>query len=105
MIGNHEIDYGIAHLLFLEKCAKFQIINANLHITTNNAGLFKSHHIIEIDGMKILFIGIITDTVISMAKKESLVGGFVDVYSFSYLTPEGKKIAKNKMNLIILIVL
>ena len=78
-IGNHEIDYGIAHLLFLEKCAKFPIINANLHITTNNARLFKSHHIVEIDGMKILFIGIITDTVISMAKKEALVGSFVDI--------------------------
>ena len=53
-IGNHEIDYGIAHLLFLEKCAKFPIINANLHITTNNARLFKSHHIFEIDGMSSL---------------------------------------------------
>lgn len=79
-IGNHEIDYGIAHLLFLEKCAKFPIINANLHITTNNARLFKPHHIIEIDGMKILFIGIITDTVIAMAKKEALVGSFVDIH-------------------------
>ncbi len=79
-IGNHEIDYGIAHLLFLEKCAKFPIINANLHITTNHARLFKSHHIIEIDGMKILFIGIITDAVISMAKKEALIGGLVDIH-------------------------
>ena len=78
-VGNHEIDYGIAHLLFLEKCAKFPIINANLHITTNNARLFKSHHIIEIDGMRILFIGIITADVISMAKKEELIGGFVDI--------------------------
>ena len=78
-IGNHEIDYGIAHLLFLEKCAKFPIINANMHITTNNARLFKSHHIIEIDGMKILFIGILTETVLSMAKKEALVGSFVDI--------------------------
>ena len=79
-IGNHEIDYGIAHLLFLEKCAKFPMINANMHITTNNARLFKSHHIIEIDGMKILFIGILTDTVLSMAKKEALVGSFVDIH-------------------------
>ena len=78
-IGNHEIDCGIAHLLFLEKCAKFPIINANMHITTNNARLFKSHHVIEMDGMKILFIGILTETVLSMAKKEALVGGFVDV--------------------------
>ncbi len=22
-VGNHEVDYGIAHLLFLEKCAEF----------------------------------------------------------------------------------
>lgn len=79
-IGNHEIDYGIAHLLFLEKCAKFPIINANLHISTNNARLFKSHHIFEMDGMKILFIGILTPDVISMAKKEELVGNFVDIY-------------------------
>ena len=79
-IGNHEIDYGIAHLLFLEKCAKFPIINANLYITTNNARLFRSHYVMEIDGMKILFIGILTDTVISMAKKEALVGGFVDIH-------------------------
>ena len=78
-IGNHEIDYGIAHLLFLEKCAKFPIINANLHIATNHARLFKSHHIMEIDGMRILFIGVLTESVLSMAKKEALVGGFVDI--------------------------
>lgn len=78
-IGNHEIDYGIAHLLFLEKCAKFPIINANMRIATNQARLFKPHHVIEIDGMKILFIGILTETVLSMAKKEALVGGFVDI--------------------------
>ena len=79
-IGNHEIDYGIAHLLFLEKCAKFPIINANMYITTNHARLFRSHHVIEMDGMKILFIGILTESVLSMAKKEELIGGFVDIH-------------------------
>ena len=78
-IGNHEIDYGIAHLLFLEKCAKFPIINANLHITTTGARLFKAHHIIEMDGMKILFIGILTDAVLPQAKKEALVGNMVEL--------------------------
>ena len=79
-IGNHETDYGIAHLLFIEKCAKFPIINANLHITTNNARLFKSHHIIEVDGMKILFIGILTDSVLDQTKSEQLIGSFVDIH-------------------------
>ena len=63
-LGNHEVDYGIAHLLFIEKCAKFPIINANLHITTNNARLFRPHYVLEIDGMKILFIGILVFTML-----------------------------------------
>ena len=50
-IGNHETDYGIGQLLFLEKCAKFPIVNANLHIRTNNARLFRPCRIIKIGGM------------------------------------------------------
>ncbi len=78
-IGNHETDYGIAHLLFIEKCAKFPIINANLHIKTNGARLFKPYHIMEIDGLKILFIGIITEEVLSQTKSESIIGSFIDI--------------------------
>ena len=78
-VGNHEIDYGISHLLFLEKCAKFPIINANLRLNTNNVRLFKSHHVIEIDGMKILFIGILTKAALNQARQEELVGSFVDI--------------------------
>lgn len=77
-IGNHEIDYGIAHLLFIEKCAQFPIINANLHITTNGARLFTPFKILKMDDMKILFIGIITDEIISQAKVDGLVGSFID---------------------------
>lgn len=77
-IGNHELDYGISHLLFIEKCAQFPIINANLYIKTNGARLFQPHHIIEMDDMKILFIGIITDEILAAAKAEGLVGTFID---------------------------
>ena len=73
-IGNHETDYGIAHLLFIEKCAKFPIINANLHIKTNGARLFKPYHIMEIDGLKILFIGIITEEVLSQTRMPNSFG-------------------------------
>ena len=78
-IGNHETDYGLAHLLFLEKCAKFPIINANLFVKSNRARLFKPYEIIEIDGMKILFIGIVTEAVLANTKNEGLIGTFVDV--------------------------
>ena len=78
-IGNHETDYGVAHLLFIEKCSTFPIINANLHVKTNRARLFKPFHIAKVDGMKILFIGILTQDVLSQTKNDGLVGTFVDV--------------------------
>ena len=78
-VGNHEVDYGIAHLLFLEKCARFPIINADLFITFNNMRLFTPYLNIERDGMRILFIGLLTQEVISAAKQEKVIGSFIDV--------------------------
>ncbi|MBR5502600.1 MAG: 5'-nucleotidase C-terminal domain-containing protein [Oscillospiraceae bacterium] len=79
-LGNHEADYGISHLLFLEKCARFPIINANLYLTTNQVRLFKSHIIMEVGGMKVMFIGILTEEVLAQARQERLIGSFVDVH-------------------------
>ena len=45
-IGNHEVDYGIAHLLFIEKCARFPIINANLYIKNTPTRLFTPYKIL-----------------------------------------------------------
>lgn len=78
-LGNHEIDYGIAHLLFIEKCAKFPIINANLFIKTNHTRLFEPYKTVEVNGLKIMFIGIITEEILAQTKNEDLIGAFVDV--------------------------
>lgn len=78
-LGNHEVDYGLSHLLFLEKCANFPIINANFHIKNNRKRMFQPYYIANIDGMKILFIGIITDDVLSQTKADSTIGAFVDI--------------------------
>ena len=78
-LGNHEVDYGLAHLLFLEKCATFPIINANMHLKYNGARLFNSHYIKEIDGMRVLFIGILTEEVLDATKVQGLVGTMIDV--------------------------
>ena len=40
-LGNHEFDYGLPHLLFLEKMANFPIVNANLYITKYNKRLMR----------------------------------------------------------------
>ena len=78
-LGNHETDYGVAHLLFLEKMATFPIINANLYIKSNNTRLFNPYYIMEIDGMKILFIGILTEEVINQTKGENFIGSFIGI--------------------------
>ena len=78
-IGNHEVDYGLAHLLFLDKCATFPLICANLFVTLNNQRLFDPYLNVEVVGMKILFIGILTDEVIASTKQEKVIGSFVDV--------------------------
>ncbi len=78
-IGNHEADYGLGHLLFIEKCAKFPIINANMYIRTTGTRLFRPYTIMEKDGMRILFIGAVTEDVLSQTKTEDLVGSLVDV--------------------------
>ena len=76
-VGNHETDYGLAHLMFLERCANFPIVNANLFIKPTEANLFQPYLIREVDGIRILFVGIITEQV--MHTKDPLVGGFVTI--------------------------
>ena len=78
-LGNHEIDYGIAHMLFLERCAKFPIVAANLYIKHPYTRLFNSHHIVEVNGMQVLFIGIITKEVMNNIRLDKLLGGMIDV--------------------------
>jgi 5'-nucleotidase len=78
-LGNHEVDYGLAHLLFLERCAKFPIVNANLFIKNPYTRLFKPYKILKAGGMKVLFIGIVTQEVMSSIRQDSLLGGLVDV--------------------------
>ena len=79
-LGNHEIDYGLAHLLFLEKCAKFPIVNANMYIKTNHTRLFQPYKIIDVNGLKVMFIGVITDEVLASTKSEEIIGSFIDVW-------------------------
>lgn len=79
-LGNHEMDYGLSHLLFLERCAKFPIINANLFIKPTNTRLFKSHYIIELHGIRILFIGILTEDILHIGSPDPILSTFVNVH-------------------------
>jgi 5'-nucleotidase len=66
-------------MLFIEKCASFPIINANMYIKYVGTRLFNSHYIKEIDGMRVLFIGILTEDVLKNTKSEGVVGTLIDI--------------------------
>ena len=76
-LGNHEFDYGLPHLLFLEKVANFPIVNANLYIRQHNKRLMRPYHIMRVDDYDILFIGIITEKVIDSIRRDRDIGSFI----------------------------
>jgi 5'-nucleotidase / UDP-sugar diphosphatase len=78
-LGNHEFDYGLPHLLFLEKMANFPIVNANLYIKQYNKRLMQSHLILKKAGFDILFTGIITEKVMDSLKQDELISSFVSL--------------------------
>lgn len=80
-VGNHEFDYGVPHLLFIEKSARFPIISANIYVKNTRAHLFRSHFVKKIDGMKILFIGVVTRDILKMDEDGTPVKNYVDVHN------------------------
>ena len=82
-LGNHEFDYGLPHLLFLEKMANFPIVNANLYIKQYNRRLMRPFIILKKAGFEILFTGIITEKVIDSIKQDDLIGSFITLQEAS----------------------
>jgi 5'-nucleotidase/UDP-sugar diphosphatase len=78
-LGNHELDYGLEHLLFLEKMANFPIVNANLYIKKYYKRLMMPHIILKKAGLDILFIGIITEKVMDTICRDSMIGSFISI--------------------------
>jgi len=78
-LGNHELDYGLPHLLFLEKIANFPLVNANLYVKKYNKRLMIPYVIINKAGFDILFTGIITEKVLASIKQDELIGSFISL--------------------------
>lgn len=78
-LGNHELDYGLPHLLFLEKMANFPIVNANLYIKQYGKRLMTPYLILTVAGYNILFIGVTTEKVLDTLAQDQLIGTFVSI--------------------------
>ena len=78
-LGNHEVDYGLTHLLFLERCAKFPIVNANIFIKQPLTRLFDPYVFLNINGIKTMFIGIVTEEIIAGIRSDELISSLIDI--------------------------
>lgn len=78
-LGNHELDYGLPQLLFLDKMANFPIINANMYIKKYNKRLMAPYLIKKIDGFDILLIGIVTETIMDALRLDNQIGTFISL--------------------------
>ncbi|MBR0460179.1 MAG: bifunctional metallophosphatase/5'-nucleotidase [Victivallales bacterium] len=58
-LGNHELDYGLAHLLVFKACIHTLILCANIEVTQFHEMLFLPSLVKDIGGVKVLFIGVI----------------------------------------------
>jgi len=79
-IGNHELDYGISQILFAARYADFPILNANFRIRKNDRTLFKPYARINVGGLKVLFIGLITENIVDQTRADGLLGTYVTVH-------------------------
>lgn len=60
-LGNHELDYGLAHLLIFETCFKSPLLCANILISNLEQMLFEPSRIYNVGGVRMLVIGIIPE--------------------------------------------
>ncbi|MDA3936721.1 MAG: metallophosphoesterase, partial [Actinomycetota bacterium] len=78
-LGNHELDYGLPHLLFLEKVATFPLVNANIYIKDYFKRLMNPHIVLKKAGFDVLFTGIVTEKIMDSLGSDSLIGSFVNL--------------------------
>jgi 5'-nucleotidase len=60
-LGNHEMEYGLAHLLIFKECIKTPILCANLLVQPLDKALFEPSRVFDAGGIKILAIGVIPE--------------------------------------------
>lgn len=60
-LGNHEMEYGLAHLLIFKECIKTPILCANLLVRPMDKPIFEPSRVFDINGVKILAIGVIPE--------------------------------------------
>jgi len=91
-LGNHELDYGLAHLLIFKDCIDSKTICANIGVSVLDSMLFDASKVIDIGGVKGLFIGIIPKAFLDRAMSDEFCRNMLTYYdSYEVIRREIKK--------------
>lgn len=82
-LGNHELDYGLAHLLVFKECLASRIVNANIEVGLFEHNLFESSFVYESNDVKMLVIGIIPERFFKNVASDEFCRNML-VYNESY---------------------
>ena len=58
-LGNHELDYGLSHLMIFKECIKAPVLCTNIMLKKLDMPLFEPSLICEVGGVRLLLVGII----------------------------------------------
>ena len=77
-LGNHEMDYGLAHLLTFTNCINAPTLCANILISCLSMPLFKSSMVYETNGIRLLLIGVIPKAFLSKIMSDEFCRSMID---------------------------
>ena len=82
-IGNHELDYGLSHLLIFNQCLKSPILCGNIMVTPLKQELFTPSEVFVCGDVKVLAIGLIPKSFITKALNDDFCRKMLE-YKDSY---------------------
>lgn len=82
-LGNHEMEYGLAHLLIFRECIRTPILCANLLVQPLDKPLFEPSRVFDLNGIKILAIGVLPEHFMNGIKSDEFCNTMLS-YKDSY---------------------
>lgn len=103
-LGNHELDYGLEHLLIFKECIDAPLLNANISVNLLNKELFIKSKIFNINGIKVLALGVIPEAFYKRIVSDVFCKNVLDYNdSYSELRNEIAKYSKNEYDIVVLL--
>ena len=102
-LGNHELDYGLAHLMIFKECIESPLLCANVEVSHLNEDLFLPSMVYETDGIRMLLIGVIPKAFFNRIMSDGFCRNML-IYKETYeaIREQIKKHADDKIDLVVL---